>query len=366
VRVRRGLRDLVGLKSLVAVVAQPTGSSDRAELIELAAAGQPLPSPVEAYFEVANRCNSKCATCPLTFSPQEQAAQLSLADFSTLVDQLPHLRRAVLQGIGEPLLNRDLAAMIVHLKRRGVYVVFNTNAVLLTRRRQVELIESGLDELRVSLDGSTPETYRKVRGIPAFDRVVANVAEMVRTRRGLRSTTPRLSFWVTGLRDNLHELPDVVDLAARIGVDEVYLQRMVFWGEGLAVEEQSIYQKLREEEHAVLAEAERRAERYGLRLRGADGLSPRAGLLERPPTPEPWRACSRPLRLAYVTARGTALPCCIAPFTDAAYPSIVLGNFLEQGVAEVWTGPAYQQFRERLYSSDPPDCCRGCGLAWSL
>ena len=59
------------------------------------APGAALPSPVEAYFEVANRCNSKCATCPLTFSPQEQARQLSLAEFEALVAQLPDLRRAV-------------------------------------------------------------------------------------------------------------------------------------------------------------------------------------------------------------------------------------------------------------------------------
>jgi MoaA/NifB/PqqE/SkfB family radical SAM enzyme len=175
--------------------------------------------------------------------PQEAARQLSLDDFRQLVDQMPDLRRAVMQGIGEPLLNRDLAAMISCLKARGVYVVFNTNAALLTARRQVELIESGLDELRVSLDGSTPETYLKVRGIPVFERVIANVAEMVRTRRARASSTPRLSFWVTGLRENLHELPGVIELAAQIGVDEVYLQRMVFGfdGEGLARAEQSIY-----------------------------------------------------------------------------------------------------------------------------
>jgi MoaA/NifB/PqqE/SkfB family radical SAM enzyme len=81
---------------------------------------------------------------------------------------------------------------------------------------------------------------------------------------------------------------------------------------------------------------------------------------------EPWRACSRPLRLAYVTAQGTALPCCIAPFTDAPYESIVLGNYLRDGVQAVWTGEAYRAFRERLYSSDPPASCRNCGLSWSL
>jgi MoaA/NifB/PqqE/SkfB family radical SAM enzyme len=345
-----------------------TGASSRAELVGLAFAGRPLPSPVEAYFEVANRCNSKCATCPLTFSPQESARQLSFEEFAQLVDQLPELRRAVLQGIGEPLLNRDLAAMIGYLKRRDVYVVFNTNAALLTRRRQVELIESGLDELRVSIDGSTPETYAKVRGIPVFERVVANVAEMVRTRRELGARLPKLSFWVTGLRENLAEVPGVIDLAAEVGVDEVYLQRMVFgFGkEGLARADQSIYVDYRAEAEAIIEDAERRAAWHGISFRGADALSPRESIVERSTPAEPWRACSRPLRLAYVTAQGTALPCCIAPFTDAPFESITLGNYLRDGIDATWHGEAYTRFRERLYSAEPPLSCRNCGLAWSL
>jgi MoaA/NifB/PqqE/SkfB family radical SAM enzyme len=345
-----------------------TGGLRREDIVHLAELGQPLESPIEAYFEVANRCNSKCSTCPLTFAPHEDARQLSIDDFRVLVEQLPNLRRAVMQGIGEPLLNRDLAPMIHHLKERGVYVVFNTNAALLTCRRQLQLIDSGLDELRVSLDGSTPETYLKIRGIPAFERVVANVSEMVRTQRELRVENPRLSFWVTGLRENLAELPAVIDLAARIGVPEVYLQRMVFGfsGDALASSEQNVFDGYRAQAEPIIAEAERRAVAHGVTFRGADTLSPRESIVERPPRAEPWRACSRPLRLAYVTSQGTALPCCIAPFTDAPFDSITLGNYLRDGVQAVWQGDAYRRFRERLYSSDPPACCRNCGLAWSL
>jgi MoaA/NifB/PqqE/SkfB family radical SAM enzyme len=345
-----------------------TGTASHRELVELAAAGRALPSPVEAYFEVANRCNSKCATCPLTFSPQEGARQLSLDEFRDLVSQMPDLRRAVMQGIGEPLLNRDLAAMIAYLKAGGVHVVFNTNAVLLTRRRQIELIHSGLDELRVSIDGSTPETYLAVRGIPAFDRVVANVGEMISTRRELGVTLPRVSLWVTALRDNLPELPGVIDLAAKLGVDEVYLQRMVFGFDdtALARANQNVYDGWREAAEAIIDEAERRAAAHGVSFRGADALSPRESIVDRRPRAEAWRACSRPLRLAYVTAQGSALPCCIAPFTDAPYESFKLGNYLADGVAAVWQGEAYRQFREKLYSSTPPAACRNCGLAWSL
>jgi MoaA/NifB/PqqE/SkfB family radical SAM enzyme len=347
------------------VTLSPTGASSREELLELAQTQQPLPSPVEAYFEVANRCNSKCATCPLTFSPQEAARELSLAEFKRLVDQMPDLRRAVLQGIGEPLLNRELASMIAYLSGRGVYTVFNTNAALLTKRRQQELIDSGLDELRVSLDSSTPDTYLKIRGIPAFERVVEHIAEMVLTRCAQKSSTPRIAIWMTALRDNLGELPDVIDLAARLGVDEVYLQRLVYWGQGLATSEHSVHRAWSTAEQ-VIAEAERRAACHGLAFRGADASAPRDGLLAAAAAREPWRACSRPLRLAYVTAQGTALPCCIAPFTDAGFTSIRLGNYLEDGVDSVWRGEAYTHFREQLYSSNPPACCRNCGLAWSL
>jgi MoaA/NifB/PqqE/SkfB family radical SAM enzyme len=335
------------------------------KMLRLAAGGSAMASPMEAYFEVANRCNSLCATCPLTFSPQEPARYMSLNDFRNLVDQLPDLQRAVMQGIGEPLLNRDLSEMIRYLKLRNVYVVFNTNATLLTYRRQVELIESGLDELRVSLDGSTPETYLRVRGIPAFERVIANVAEMVQTQRALGATTPRLSFWLTGMQENLRELPALVEIAARVGVDEVYLQRLTFWGEGLAVAEQSIFDCC-EEVEAIIAAAERRASELCVSLRAAGGASPRENLTGHVPDREPWRAWSRPLRLAYVTAQGTALPCCIAPFTGVPFEQISLGNYLTDGVAAVWNNERYQQFRSRLYSSEPPESCRNCGVAWSL
>jgi MoaA/NifB/PqqE/SkfB family radical SAM enzyme len=348
------------------VAADANAGLDRDHLVQLATGATALPSPTEAYFEVANRCNSRCATCPITFGPHEAARQMSLDEFTSLVADLPDLRRAVLQGVGEPLLNRDLAAMIAHLKSRGVYVVFNTNGALLTRRRQLELIESGLDELRVSLDASTPETYLKIRGIPAFERVVANVAAMARAKHEQGVTTPRLSLWMTGLRENLAELPGVVDIAARVGVEEVYVQRLTYWGQGLATAEQSVYRGAPADVDSILAEAERRAARHGVRLRGAGAVTPREGLLDRPPEAEPWRGCSRPLRLVYVTAQGNALPCCIAPFTDAPYDSYVLGNVLEEGVEAVWTGDRYRRFRERLYSSEPPPSCLNCGTCWSL
>jgi MoaA/NifB/PqqE/SkfB family radical SAM enzyme len=338
----------------------------RDALLALAASEEALPSPTEAYFEVANRCNSLCATCPITFAPHEAARLLSLEEFRTIADSLPNLQRAVLHGIGEPLLNPDLAAMIRYLKQRDVHVVFNTNATLLNRERQVGLVQSGLDELRVSLDSSTPETYARIRGIPHFRRVVRNVREMVRTRRVLEAATPRVALWMTGMRENLAELPGVVRLAARLGVEEVYLQRLTFWGEGLAVEEQRIFRRDEEAIDAMIDAAARLAGELGVAFQGSGAGRPHDITSNGRVDKEPWRACSRPLRLAYVTANGNALPCCIAPFTDAPYEEITLGNYFEEGVAAVWRGDRYRAFREQLYSSTPPQSCRNCGLAWSL
>jgi MoaA/NifB/PqqE/SkfB family radical SAM enzyme len=168
------------------------------------------------------------------------------------------------------------------------------------------------------------------------------------------------------MRENLAELQAMVRLAAYLGVEEVYLQRLTFWGEGLAVEEQRIFRRDDEEIEAAIDAAARLAAKLGVDFQGSGAGSPHEHSGSRGKDREPWRGCSRPLRLAYVTANGNALPCCIAPFTDAPYGEITLGNYLQEGVAAVWSGEKYRAFRQRLYSSTPPSSCRNCGLAWSL
>src|ERR1017187_7355339 len=84
--------------------------------------------PVCVYLEVTNRCNLLCETCPRTFEALEPPADMSWELFTSIVDQLPGLARAVLHGVGEPMLVKHLAAMVRYLKARGVYVLFNTRS----------------------------------------------------------------------------------------------------------------------------------------------------------------------------------------------------------------------------------------------
>ena len=139
--------------------------------------------PVCVYLEVTNRCNLLCETCPRTFEALEPPADMSWELFTAIVDQLPGLARAVLHGVGEPMLVKNLPRMIRYLKDRGVYVLFNTNGTLLAPKKRRELIDTGLDELRVSLDAAEAESFFKVRGKNMFDRIVRNVSEFTALQR---------------------------------------------------------------------------------------------------------------------------------------------------------------------------------------
>src|SRR5499427_4457344 len=133
--------------------------------------------PVCLYLETTNRCNLPCTTCPRTFEELEPAANMSWELFRSIVDQFPDIARVVLHGVGEPMMVPNLPRMIRYLKARETYVLFNTNGTLLNERRGRDLIASGLDELRVSLDAADARAFQVVRGRDVFDRIVKNVRE---------------------------------------------------------------------------------------------------------------------------------------------------------------------------------------------
>jgi MoaA/NifB/PqqE/SkfB family radical SAM enzyme len=322
-----------------------------------------LPSTI--YLETTNRCDSKCQTCIRTFATLEPPADLSLERLVRIVEQHPTLMRAVLHGIGEPLLNKELFAMIDYLKGRGVAVTFNSDAISLTDAKIEQLLHSAPDEFRVSIDAATPETYLKIRGVPQFHRVVDNVSRLIARQRDLLRSVPKVSFWFTGIRANIHELPDLIRLAHKIGVAEVYLQRLVFYETGLAVREQSLYGSLEATVKEAVEEAERLCKKYEIAFYASGASAPLQSL--GPVTASrAWAGCQRPWTVSYVTANGNVLPCCISPWTAKDYKGAILGNAFQEPLAEIWNGERYQTFRTTFESDTPPDPCRGCGSLWSI
>jgi radical SAM protein with 4Fe4S-binding SPASM domain len=322
--------------------------------------------PRTLYLETTNRCDSECQTCLRTFNTLEPPKDLTLAEVQRLVDQFPVLERVVLHGIGEPLLNKQIFEIVAYLKTRGATVLFNSDAISLTQKRAAQLIDSGLDEYRVSMDAATRETYARIRGVDQFARVIRNVGYLVSLLQQQGCSRPRVSMWFTTLKTNLDELPAFIRLAAQLGVPEVNAQRLVFYGQGLAVQEQSLHRRLEECEQGLLGEAETLAQQYGITFKASGATTPIQSLNGAAPDQRPWAGCQRPWTLSYVTANGNVLPCCISPWTTKSYRNLVLGNAFTTEFAHVWNGERYQQFRQDFESEVAPDPCRGCGWLWSF
>jgi radical SAM protein with 4Fe4S-binding SPASM domain len=317
-------------------------------------------TPLEVYIEPTNRCNEFCTTCPRTFFRREPEADLDLARFVSVLDQFPGVRRLVLHGVGEPLLARDLPAMVAEANRRGATVLFNTNALALHARLGRQLVDAGLDELRVSMDAADPRTYQAIRGVDGYEKAMRRTAEFCAHLRASGAARPRVSMHFIAMRENLSELPAVIERAAAIGVAAVTLQRLVHFGQGLAAEEQSL---MGADVGALLDECEAAAARAGVELIGTGRRTPSGSLLPVEGT-RPWAGCGRPWRSTYVTANGNVLPCCIAPFATNDYEGLILGNVFEAPIADIWNGERYRAFRAAHRSEEAPEPCRGCGTRW--
>jgi MoaA/NifB/PqqE/SkfB family radical SAM enzyme len=331
---------------------------DRAAL-----AAQP---PVCLYLEVTNRCNLLCETCPRTFEALEPPADMSWVLFTKIVDQVPDIARVVLHGVGEPMLVETLPDMIRYLKTRGTYVLFNTNGTLMQPKRFQALIDTGLDELRVSLDAADRESYAKIRGKDFFHRIVRDVGKFVAHQRQVGATTPRVSLWLTGLKETIEQLPAFVRLAAQMGVTEVHLQRLVFdeIGYGKATAANSLFDRTQDSERQAIEAAQSIGGSLGVTLDASGATEPGISLTRQ--DGRAWAACRRPWSLMYFTAHGRALPCCIAPFSARGYSNYTLGDATQQELREIWNSPAYRNFRTGLLSDAPPAPCQNCGLRWSL
>jgi MoaA/NifB/PqqE/SkfB family radical SAM enzyme len=329
--------------------------------------------PQVVFIEVTNHCNLLCETCPRTFFKREPLKTLTYEEFVWIAEQFPEMRRVSLHGIGEPLLNKALPQLIKYLKQRQVEVITNSNGTLLTPAWQEVLVESGLDEYRCSIDGASPETYARIRGANLLPKLVQGLGGLVETKRRLKADTPRLSIWCVATQENLAELPELVRLAANLGIKELYLQRMVYFAQepaqqyGMARQDLAIFGPEYDHQEEVIAACEALSAQLGLDFRASGARTPRHSFeAARPPDLTPWQHCMRPWTTAYVTVNGNCLPCCISPFATYNYDSLILGNLFEQPFDQIWQDYHYRQFRTKLMSSAPHQACSGCGVYWSL
>jgi MoaA/NifB/PqqE/SkfB family radical SAM enzyme len=284
--------------------------------------------------------------------------------FVRLLDQFAGVEELHLQGLGEPMMHPRFFDMVAHAAGRGLRVGTNSNLTLLHVHGADRCVASGLDALSVSIDGATAATYEKIRRRARFARVLENLEALLDARARLASARPRLAVVTVVMRQNLAEVPDLVRLAHRLGIPELFVQHLAhdFGEETLParyrtmrefVDAQTLAGEAPERVEAVFGEARVLAKQLGVGLR-LPRLRPRPY-----PPGTPGRArCDWPWRGAYLSYDGRAMPCCMVATPDRAS----LGDMARDGVAPVWEGAAYATFRARLDSDDPPDICRSCAL----
>lgn len=317
------------------------------------------PLPAHLQLEITSACNLRCTMCLVRYRPpvNKLAGAMAPELYHRLVEDVP-LKQLTLQGLGEPLLSPYLPEMIEAAVRRGIRVGFNTNATLLNRRRAEELVTSRVDWLHVSLDGASAGAYEAIRDGASFDTVITNLAGLVQAKRAAQSATPWIRVVFVAMRDNVGELPALVRLLSRIGVDELRVQNLSHSFDD--TDPAGRYDEIRtftaaqalwtgadlERAEAAFAEARRVAAGENVRLR-LPHLDDRGG-----------GGCTWPWDAAYITSAGVVQPCCMVMGDDR----VSLGDLNEAGFPEIWRGPAYREFRRRLAGDDPPDVCRGCSL----
>ncbi len=324
--------------------------------------------PRSIYLEPTSRCNEFCQQCPRTLLTREDDRDLTYDNFLKIVEQFPVLDRVVLHGLGEPLLNKELPRMVRYLKDRGTYVLFNSNGIALTATRGQQLIDAGLDEYRLSMDGSTRETYAHVRGVDAFDKIWRNISAFVKQQKAQDASKPAISLWFTAMHENLPELPGLAEKAAENGVREIYLQRLVYFEEGLASSKQALFHRSSAEELAIIHNTHERCKELGISFKAAGAASPIESVV-RDFGERPWSGCKRPYNLTYITSSGNVLSCCFAPFGHRSAKEYqeerVLGNVFKELMEQIWNGERYNGFRQAFESDHPARHCAQCGVNWS-
>jgi radical SAM protein with 4Fe4S-binding SPASM domain len=325
------------------------------------------PLPKELQLEITGACNLACRMCLVRYRPKlgRRSGAMCFHTFKELVDALPELERLTLQGLGEPLLAPDLFQMLEYASGRGIRMGFNTNGTFLTAEASERLVRLGLDWLHVSLDGATAETYEGIRDGSDFERVCRNIESLVAVKRRLGVERPTIQLVFVAMRRNLHELPELVRLASRWGIGEVWVQNLSHSfsdtdpsGSYRPIREFAAREALwREPDGAaetLFDEARDEAERLGVHLR-----LPRLREPPQPPRQPGQPGCHWPFESAYVTHDGKVQPCCMVMGADRA----VLGRLDEASFGTIWRGPEYRRFRKGLLGgAKPPEVCAGCSL----
>jgi MoaA/NifB/PqqE/SkfB family radical SAM enzyme len=286
--------------------------------------------------------------------PQED---LDLATFDAVLATFPDLAHVELQGEGESLLHPRFHEMVAALRARGVRVSFITNGSLLSEAHVARLLDAGIEKISVSIESPDEEAFREIRG-GKLSKVLRNLEHLVAEKRRRGLTTPIVGLSITVLRRTRDDLPALLDLYRRLGLDGGItlqpLQRMEAYT--------AHYDDAVQAEHLDATEVEALwlsffANPEVRRLRGERRAT--KGFYEE--LEGDWRpalgTCPYLERGLYVDRRGRVTPCCMVKDHEAHGLGTV-------GVDDRDTIVARRRgLAEELRAGRIPTACTGCEIA---
>ncbi len=291
-----------------------------------------LGKPFSISFEPTTSCNLRCPECPSGLrSFTRPIGMLEQDFFQKTIDEISKdLIYLTFYFQGEPYLHKNFLEMVSYARGKKIYTATSTNAHYLTETMAKKTIESGLDRLIISIDGTTQETYQSYRVGGQLDKVMEGAKNIVKWKKQLRANTPYIIFQFLVVKPNEHQIDELKVLAREIGVDEVILKTA------------QVYDYKNGNE--LIPENEQ----YSRYKKNSDGTYSIKNNLE--------NSCWKLWHSCVITWDGKVVPCCFDK--DAQHQ---LGNLQTHTFDQIWNNDLYKDFRAKLVKGRKEiDICTNC------
>jgi len=289
-------------------------------------------NPFTYSVEPTTSCNLRCPECPSGLRAfSRPTGSISLELYQSLIDQTwKDLFYLILYFQGEPYLHPLFFRMIEYAHEKKIYTATSTNAHFLTDHLAKKTVESGLDRIIISLDGTDQETYEKYRVGGTFSKVIEGVNRLVKWKKELKSKTPNIILQFIVFSTNEHQVEEVKRVARELGVDKLELKSAQVYGY--------------EDGNALIPENEKYS-RY--KKTGLNKFTINNPLNNH---------CMRMWRGCVITWDGLVVPCCFDK--DAEHR---LGDLKKKSFREIWRSETYDNYRRKVFTNRKEiDICRNC------
>lgn len=288
--------------------------------------------PFTISLEPTTACNLRCPECPSGLRAfTRPVGNLKEDFFRKTIDELHRdLMMLIFYFQGEPYINPKFLEMVKYANEKKIYTITSTNGHFLNAENARKTIESGLDRLIISVDGTTQETYESYRKEGKLDVVLQGARNLVKMKKEMKSTTPHIIFQFLVVKPNEHQIPEIYKLAKEIGVDEVKLKTAQVYD----------YENGNELIPTI--------EKYARYTQKADGTWAFKNALV--------NHCWKLWHSCVITWDGLVVPCCFDK--DATHR---LGDLKQHSFREVWHNGSYHQFRKAILKGrEEIDICTNC------